>query len=126
MIKKILLVLLIISIITPYADAIPLSDKTGLKFTFPVKTDGHSFVVEATGNLDITNLNFDKEKKSITLFVLSSLETNSLEISFPNTLIGGDYTILLDDDEFIPKLQRGNDMTFITMDFSGTLQCQCE
>jgi len=120
MIKKILLVLLIISIITPYADAIPLSDKTGLKFTFPVKTDGHSFVVEATGNLDITNLNFDKEKKSITLFVLSSLETNSLEISFPNTLIGGDYTILLDDDEFIPKLQRGNDMTFITMDFSGT------
>ncbi len=42
----------------------------------------------------LTNLDFDKEEKSITLFIQSSLENNSLEISFPNTLIGGDYTIL--------------------------------
>ena len=119
MIKKLLIFLVILSIVIPIAYAIPLSDKTGLKFTFPVKTDDHSFVIEATGNLDITNLNFDKEKKSITLFILSSLENNSLEISFPNTLIGGDYSIFVDGAQFSPELQDGNNTTFVTMDFPG-------
>ncbi len=119
MIKKLLILLVIISITIPFADAIPLSDKTGLKFTFPVKTDGHSFIVEATGNLDITNLDFNKEKKSITIFVISSLENNSLEVSFPNDLIGGDYAIVLDNVEFIPKLQEGTHVTFVTMNFEG-------
>ena len=45
MIKKLLIFLVILSIAIPYADAAPLSDKTGLKFTFPVKTDGQTFVV---------------------------------------------------------------------------------
>jgi len=120
MITKLLLLLLVVSITIPYADATPLSDKTGLKFTFPIQTDGHSFVVDVTGNLDVTNLDFDKEEKSITLFVLSSLENNSLEISFPNTLLGGEYSILLDNDEFTTKLHDGANVTFITMDFSGT------
>ena len=48
MITKLLLFLIVVSIGIPYADAVPLSDKTGLKFTFPVKTDGHSFIVEVT------------------------------------------------------------------------------
>ncbi|MDC0211731.1 hypothetical protein OAK30_04660 [Candidatus Nitrosopelagicus sp.] len=107
------------SIAIPFADAVPLSDKTGLKFTFPVKTDDYTFTVEATGNLDVTNLDFDKEKKSITLFILSSLENNSLEISFPNTLIGGDYSIFVDGEKFTPKLQEGSNTTFVTMDFTG-------
>ena len=119
MIKKLLIFLVIISITIPFADAIPLSDKTGLKFTFPIKTDGHSFIVEATGNLDISNLDFDKEKKSLTLFIQSSLENNFLEISFPNDLIGGDYTIFLDNNEFSPKIQKGSNVTFLTMDFTG-------
>jgi hypothetical protein len=119
MIKKLLIFLVILSIVVPFADAVPLSDKTGLKFTFPVKTDDYSFVVEATGNLDITNLDFDKEKKSITLFVLSSLENNSLEVSFPNKLIGGNYSIFLDGEKFTPKLQTGSNTTFVTMDFIG-------
>ena len=119
MIKKLLIFLIVLSITIPFADAVPLSDKTGLKFTFPVKTDDYSFVVEATGNLDITNLDFDKEKKSITLFVLSSLENNSLEVSFPNKLIGGNYSIFLDGEKFTPKLQTGSNTTFVTMDFIG-------
>jgi hypothetical protein len=120
MIKKLLILLVILSIVVPFSDAVPLSDKTGLKFTFPVKTDGHSFVIEATGNLDISNLDFDKEKKSITLFVLSSLENNSLEISFQNNLLGGDYSIFVDNIQFLPELQEGHDTTFVTMDFVGT------
>ena len=119
MITKFLVVLIIISISIPFANATPLSDKTGLKFTFPVKTDGHSFLVEVTGNLDVKNFDFNKEKKLITLFVSSSIENNSLEISFPNNLIGGDYAIFLDNDEFLPELKKGNNTTFVTMDFSG-------
>ena len=120
MIPKLLILLLIISSLTPFVDAVPLSDKTGLKFTFPVKTDDHSFIVEVTGNLDITNLDFDKDDKSITLYAMSSLENNSLEISFPNTLIGGEYSVFIDNDEFIPELQRGSKTTFLVLDFSGT------
>jgi hypothetical protein len=119
MIKKLLFFLIILSIVIPIADAVPLSDKTGLKFTFPIKTDGYSFVIESTGNLDITNLDFDKEKKLITLFILSSIENNSLEISIPNNLIGGDYSIFLDDVEFSPELQEGSNTTFMMMDFTG-------
>ena len=76
MIKKLLILLVISSLIIPIANAAPLSDKTGLKFTFPIQTDDYSFVIEATGNLDINNLDFNKEKKSITLFILSSTENN--------------------------------------------------
>jgi hypothetical protein len=54
------------------------------------------------------------------LFVLSSIENNSLEVSFSNNLIGGDYSIFLDDEKFIPKLQAGSSATFVTMDFTGT------
>ena len=101
MIKKFLILLVIISISIPLADAVQLSDKTGLKSTFPIKTDGHSFFIEVTGNLDVTNLDFDKEKKSITLFVLSSIENNSLEINIPQDLIGGNYTFFIDNEEFV-------------------------
>tara|TARA_B100001540_G_scaffold203542_1_gene179269 strand:- start:171 stop:953 length:783 start_codon:yes stop_codon:yes gene_type:complete len=121
MIKKLsFLLIIIISLSIPFADAIQLSDKTGLKFTFPVKTDGHSFVVEVTGNMDISNLDFDKERKSLTMFVLSSAENNSLEISFPNKLIGGEYVIFLDNNKFFPELKEGTNQTFVTMDFTGT------
>ena len=119
MIKKLLILLVLVSISIPLATALELSDKTGFRFTFPIKTDDHTFVVEATGNLQVTNLDFNKEKKLITLFVMSSIENNSLEISFSNDLIGGDYTILLDNNEFPAKLQEGRHSTFVTMDFTG-------
>jgi len=119
MIKFFLILIIFVIITIPVTHAVPLSDKTGFRFSFPVVTDGHSFVVEATGNLQITDLDFDKEKKSITLFIESSLENNSLEILFPNDLIGGNYNILLDNNEFVTKIQEGKHTTFVTMDFSG-------
>ena len=47
------------------------------------------------------------------------MENNSLEISFPNQLIGGDYSIFLDGEKFIPELKAGANNTFLTMDFPG-------
>ena len=62
MIKQLLIFLVILSISIPIADAIPLSDKTGLKFTFPVKTDGHSFVIykESDGHVYTLQSSFGK------------------------------------------------------------------
>jgi len=119
MIKFLSISLLLIVFTVPVVDAVPLSDMTGLRVTFPVMTDGHSFIVETTGNLEVTTLDFDKEKKSITLFVMSSIENNSLEIIFSNDLIGGDYTVFLDNNVFTSKLQEGRHSTFVTMEFDG-------
>ena len=126
MIKFLLILIIFTIIVTPNVNAIPLSDKTGFKFTFPIKTDDHSFIVEATGNLQVTNLDFDKEKKSITLFTQSSLDDNYLEVIFPNDLIGGDYTIFLDDDEFVPKVKEGKHSTLVSMNFADAGQHKIE
>ena len=120
MIKTLLIFLIALSITFPIADAVQLSDKTGLKFTFPVNADGHTFIVEATGNLDISNFNFNKDEKSITLFIMSSVENNSLELSFSPELIGGNYTFFIDGADFLPRVQEGNKITFVMMDFVGS------
>jgi hypothetical protein len=98
-------------------DAVPLSDMTGLKYTFPVKTDERTFSVEATGNLHVSNLNFDKNDKSITLDITSSAENNILEIVIPKSLISGDFKFYLDDTELFPKFTKGKNSIFVTIEF---------
>ena len=34
-------------------------------------------------------------------------------------MIGGDYSIFIDGEKFIPDLKAGSNNTFLTMDFSG-------
>ena len=100
-------------------DAAPLSDMTGLKYTFPVKTDERTFTVEATGNLNVSNLNFDKNDKSITLDITSSIENNILEVVIPKSLISGDFKFYLDDTELFPKFTKGKNSIFVTIEFSA-------
>jgi hypothetical protein len=115
---KILLILLIIFSV-PAAHAVPLSDMTGLRFTFPVKTDDRLFTIEATGNFHINSLDFDKNEKSITLDITSSIENNILEIVIPTSLIGGDFRYYLDDIELFPISKQGKNSIFIEIDFIG-------
>ena len=115
---KILLILLIIFSV-PVAHAVPLSDMTGLKFTFPVKTDDRSFSVEATANFQINNLDFNKNEKSIILDITSSIENNTMEIVIPTSLIGGDFKFYLDDTELFPKSKQGKNSLFVAIDFTG-------
>ena len=70
---RILLLLIFALIVTiPSALGLVLSeDGTGLKHTFIVQTGGYDFPVEATGNLDVTDLSFDKDTKTITLDTVS-------------------------------------------------------
>ncbi len=119
MIKYISLLLIFTIVVIPNVDAIPLSDKTGLKFTFPVKTDDRSFILDATGNFDIEHLDFNKNEKSITLFINSSINTNLLEISIPKSLIGGDFKFFVDDVQVFPKFSQGKNSIFVTIEFSG-------
>ena len=115
---KILLILLIIFSV-PAVHAVPLSDMTGLKFTFPVKTDDRSFTIEATANFEISNLDFNKNEKTIILYTNSSIENNIMEVVIPKSLIGGDFKFYLDDTELFPKLKEGKNSIFVKMDFIG-------
>jgi hypothetical protein len=119
MIKSLLIILILISLSVSVVDAAPLSDMTGLKYTFPVKTDERTFTVEATGNLHVSNLNFDKNDKSITLDITSSIENNILEVVIPKSLISGDFKFYLDDTELFPKFTKGKNSIFVTIEFSA-------
>lgn len=119
MIKKFLILLVIISISIPIVDAIPLSDKTGFKYTFPVKTDNQSFTIEATGNMDVSKIDFNKNEKSITFSLNSSIESNLLEIVIPKSLIGGDFKFYFDNNEIFPNFNSGKNTLFLTIEFFG-------
>lgn len=119
MIKSLLIILILMSMSVSVVDAAPLSDMTGLKYTFPVKTDERTFTVEATGNLNVSNLNFDKNDKSITLDITSSIENNILEVVIPKSLISGDFKFYLDDTELFPKFTKGKNSIFVTIEFSA-------
>ena len=95
MIKKLLILLLVLSISVPFADAVPLSDKTGLKFMLPVKTDGHSFVVEATGFNDQTW--FDRS---------GNYHSDKLRVVEKYTLLNNyimDYEATIEDEEVFTR-----------------------
>ncbi len=118
---KVLFILLLSMIITiPTALGLVLSeDGTGLTHTFIVQTGGYDFPVQVTGNLDVTDLSFDKDMKTITLYIDSSLDYNLLEILIPKNLINGEFTFLLDSSEIFPKVSMGNDISFTTIEFDG-------
>ena len=92
---------------------------TAMKHNFNVQTGGYDFPVVATGNLDVTDLSFDKDTKTITIDISSSLDDNVLEILIPKNLINGDFTFFLDGSEIFPKVALLTDNAFITIEFQG-------
>ena len=117
-----ILLLLIFALIVSIPSALGLvlsEDGTGLKHTFIVQTGGYDFPVVATGNLDVTNLSFDKDTKTITIDISSSLNDNILEILIPKNLINGDFTFFLDGSEVFPRVALLTDDAFITIEFQG-------
>ena len=102
------------------AYAIPLSDRTGLANKLDVKTDGYSFEIETVANYDIINFEFDKVQKRLTLDIDSSLENNLGEIYLPQDLLSGNFTFYLNGTEFFPKVKDNTDISFITLNFTGS------
>ena len=117
-----ILLLLIFALIVSIPSALGLvlsEDGTGWKNTFIVETGGYDFPVEITGNLDVTNLSFDKDRKTITIDINSSLDDNIVEILIPKNLINGDFTFFLDESEVFPRVALLTDSAFITIEFEG-------
>lgn len=118
--KSILFVSLVLLLVITPAFAAPLSDRTGLVNKLDVKTDGYTFQIETVANFDITNFEFDKNEKRLTLYITSGLENNLAEMYLPQKLLSGDFTFYINGTEFSQKIKNNNDISFITLNFTGS------
>ena len=111
--------LVFLFVITPAYGQL-LSDATGLINRIDIQTSGHDFEVVLTANFDLVDYSFDKNSKQLTLYLDSGLENNLGELVIPATLLNGDLTFYLNEQEFFPKIQSSERIHFITMEFSAT------
>ena len=72
-----------------------------------------------TANFDLLDYKFDINNKQLILYVDNGLENNLGEIIIPTTLLSGDFRFYLNDQEFFPKVQSDEKISFITMNFTG-------
>ena len=110
--------LLLLLVVTPAFGQL-LSDKTGLVNRFDVETGGHTFEVKTVSNFDVTDHEFDKDEKRLTIFVNSGLENNLGELTIPQILLSGDFTFYLNDVQYSPKIKSNDKISFITLNFTG-------
>ena len=113
-----LAILAVASIFLPTAFG-DLSDKTGLKKDFTIKTDGYQFNVVTTASFDIEGVKFNKDEKKLTLKTSSEIENNLAEIQIPLNLIDGNLTVFVNGTETFPKILKNDKISFLTMEFSG-------
>jgi len=111
--------IVLLFVITPAYGQL-LSDSTGLINRIDIQTSGHDFEVVLTSNFDLVDYSFDKNSKQLTLYLDSGLENNLGELVIPATLLNGDLTFYLNEQEFFPKIQSSEKVHFITLEFSGT------
>ena len=114
----IVLLVLLFFVITPIHGQL-LSDATGLIHRMDIQTPGYDFEVVLTANFDLLDYDFDKNNKQLILYLDNGLENNLGEIIIPTTLLSGDLTFYLNDQEFFPKVQSDEKINFITMTFTG-------
>lgn len=114
----ILSVILIFTITPAYGQL--LSDATGLINRIDIQTSGYDFEIILTANFDLVDYTFDKNSKQITLYLDSGLENNLGELVIPSSLLNGDFTFYLNDQEFFPKIQSSERIHFITLEFTGS------
>jgi len=112
------LLVLLFFVITPVHGQL-LSDATGLIHRIDIQTSGYDFEVVLTANFDLLDYDFDKNNKQLILYLDNGLENNLGEIIIPTTLLSGDLTFYLNDQEFFPKVQSDEKINFITMTFTG-------
>ena len=97
-----------------------LSDATGLVNRIDVQAGGHTFEVETISNYSIKDFDFDEDQKRLTLYISSGLENNLGELIIPKNLLGGNFTFYLNDEEFFPKQNSNEKISFITLNFTGS------
>ena len=113
----IFLVILIFTITPAYGQ---LSDATGLINRMDIQTSGYDFEVVLTSNFYLVDFSFDKNSKQLILSLDSGLENNLGELVIPSTLLNGDFTFHLNEQEFFPKIKSSEKVHFITFEFTGS------
>jgi len=113
-----LLLSLLVLVFTPAFGAI--SDATGLVNRFDIETGGHVFEITTTSNFDVSEIDFDKDKKKLSLHIVSSLENNLGELIIPRDLLSGNFTFNLNGQEYFPVVKSNDKIAFITMNFTGS------
>ncbi len=108
---------LLLLIFTPAFGA--LSDKTGLVNRFDVETSGYTFEIKTVANFDVTDHEFDKDEKRLTIFINSGLENNLGELIIPTRLLSGNFTFYLNDISHNPIIKSNDKISFITLNFTG-------
>lgn len=93
---------------------------TGLVYRLDIETGGHTFVVETTSTFDIQDYSFDKDQKRITLHTFSNIENNLSEMIIPHTLLSGNFTVYLNDQELYPNIRSNDRITLIVLEFNGS------
>ena len=94
-------------------------ENPALKKDFTIQTGGYDFEVETASNFDVTDYEFNKDDKRLTLYVNSGIEENISEIQIPKNLINGNFTFYLDDNEIFPKVKTNDKISFIVLEFEG-------
>ena len=117
--KSIVVLLVILFFVIPPTHGQLLSDATGLINRMNIQTSGYDFEVVLTANFDLLDYDFDINNKQLILYLDSGLENNLGEIIIPATLLSGDFRFYLNDQEFFPKVQSDEKISFITLNFSG-------
>ncbi|MDH3312160.1 MAG: hypothetical protein OEM28_03315 [Nitrosopumilus sp.] len=97
-----------------------LSDATGLVNRLDVQTGGYTFEIKTVSNFNIPDFDFDKDEKRLSLFINSGLENNLGEILIPQTLLGGNFTFYLNENQYFPKINSNEKISFITLNFTGS------
>ena len=97
-----------------------LSDATGLANKLDVQIGEHIFEVETVSNFDMPDFEFDGDEKKLTLYIFSGLENNLGEIIIPHDLLGRNLTFYLNDQEYFPRVNSNEKISFVTLNFTGS------
>jgi len=97
-----------------------LSDATGLANQLDVQIGEHTFEVETVSNFDIPDFEFDGDEKKLTLYISSGLENNLGEMIIPHDFLGGNLRFYLNDQEYFPRVNSNEKISFVTLNFTGS------
>ena len=118
--KTILLIFVaLIFVLTPVYGQL-LSDATGLVNRLDVEIGGQMFEVKTVSNFDVLDFEFDEDNKRLTIFISSGLENNLGDLIIPQSLLGGNMTFYLNDQEYFPKVDATEKISFVTLNFTGS------
>ena len=96
-----------------------LSEATGLVNRLDVDIGGQMFEVETVSNFDVRDFEFEEDEKRLTIFISSGLENNLGDLIIPQSLLGGNMTFYLNDEEYFPKMSASERVSFVTLNFTG-------